>query len=410
MLKKFFLTIGIVIILFIIGAFANKFIEHKKYVTIQNSIISFLNNDELSENFDKNELEILQYAKAKVSNRYNITDFINNYIDSIDKSVNARINNLISANMFYSTYDDRRVGYVEFKNITDKYHGIAIHGLKPMESKYIIMNITDEDIVNYNQNKFDDILKSKLELIFEHDENDQWIINQIDDKRIELPYNVYIDYISNKRIVVNEIKKFLEIKVLDGELKKKKKKETPIRIKYKFQNIDGKVVEGIKNVVVEKNENNVIKIHANSFLPLYCTQGNLAQIKAGQHDYDEAVKRDMYELDELTAERAKLGLEQTPQMNWDDYDEDGNYIGSDETVSKEEAEEIIKYLNEHGITGIKPSDIKKPQNNDINVNNSSAYDYLTDNETEDIDSNLKIQREMIEELKNKAKESLNDGK
>ena len=255
MLKKFFLTIGIVIILFIIGAFANKFIEHKKYVTIQNSIISFLNNDELSENFDKNELEILQYAKAKVSNRYNITDFINNYIDSIDKSVNARINNLISANMFYSTYDDRRVGYVEFKNITDKYHGIAIHGLKPMESKYIIMNITDEDIVNYNQNKFDDILKSKLELIFEHDENDQWIINQIDDKRIELPYNVYIDYISNKRIVVNEIKKFLEIKVLDGELKKKKKKETPIRIKYKFQNIDGKVVEGIKNVVVENSTN-----------------------------------------------------------------------------------------------------------------------------------------------------------
>ena len=383
----------IVVIFVFLYILINNIIDNNRRLYMSNAIRDFLNNETETDFFDEKDKEYINYAKKNNVNKYDITDFINNYIDIVNRSVKAKIDGADNCNGFYYTsYNPKDVSYIYYEKTTDKYRDIYIHGLEPNIAKYIIKNVTNKDIIDYNSGTFNKKIIIQLNKVFKFN-NNNWFIESDDDLHIELPYNVYINYVSDKKKIINEIKEFLEVEILKGEIKKIKEKKPTINVRYKFETIDGKIINGETILGVQYNDSSDIKFNANYFAHLYCTLGNHAEIKTGQHDYDDAERKEVGELDVLTAERAKLGLEQTPQMNWDDYDEDGNYIGADETVSKEEAEEIIKYLSEHGITGIKSYDIKRPMDTKIEESNN----------IED-DPNLKIQAEMMEEFKRKARE------
>lgn len=393
-----------IFLILIISYLVIRYQENKVAKEINNELTDFYNNGIINEHIPEYANNWYSYyVKSNVRNRYNITNLLNDYIDKVEECIEVKISDGKKKLKDY-TFEYRELG-------SDTHILINIHGLKDFEVECILNNITEKDIELYKNKEFDNYIRNKLSDIFEY-KNNSWFLDSYEDKIFELPYNVYLDYKSNKDEPLNEVKEIKNIKISPRDIKRinsDKKEWIAFNVEYvnNFNENKQRIVHLYKNIIGEQYFFDI------SFLDILFTKKSRepnANIEMGQHDYDEAMKREMDELDALTAERAKLGLEQTPMFNWDDYDEDGNYIGADETVNKAEAEEIIKYLNEHGITGIKPSDIKKSQNNDAIENNNSEYDNLTDEEQEDIDSNLRIQREMIEDLKRRAKESLNESK
>ena len=116
----------------------------------------------------------------------------------------------------------------------------------------------------------------------------KWYIDGNEDKHIELPYNVYVDYVSDKKETKNNIKEFLEIKLSSSDINKLTNKKTVVNMHYKYETINGEIVNGDMLIGAKIDKNNSIKFDANYLTGFYSTLGNYATLTAGQHDYDEA--------------------------------------------------------------------------------------------------------------------------
>ena len=268
------------------------------------AIKELLNNETMSPYFDEKDLNYIKYAKNENVNHYDITNFINNYIDCITKSIEAKVNDVENQMyQFYSPYNYAEyIGYSYYKQIAKYVGDIFISSMQSDVAKYIVRHITYEDINMYKDGTFEQNIKLKLEKYFTHEKDDKWFIDLNYDKHIELPYGVYVDYVADKKKTVNNIREFLEIKILRGELKKIKAKNfsnDTIKVKYKFETFDKKIEEGILKVGIKLEKDDRLKIDANYFTHLYYTNRNMPTLRAGQHDYDEARERQIQEDYEL---------------------------------------------------------------------------------------------------------------
>lgn len=405
MIKKFLVVVSIIIIL-IISIFGIKvFIENIKWKNFENRVVEFYNGNKIpiDEQFSEYNYRWLEYAKTEVPQEYDISDAIKEYYNRIELAIKKLLNDKL-----YIRYDT----YYKEGGLDE----VSIHGIIDNRVEYICNNISETDIQDYQEGAYFDKLKIKLENIFIHKSNDtysDWYIKNDKDKRIELPYNVYCDYKYNGKKLKNQVKKINSIKI---------SKNLPCVCDVEYVNYDNNVIKTtIKMVTASRGNSNKVIYALPSLRELFYTNDTKPELTFGQHDYDEAEKKEMDELDALIAERAKLGLELTPKINWDDYDEDGNYIREESTISKEIYDWAVADLQKKALEfkdkGVKASiseiDTKIFESEETHHYSFDEYgsdEYLTDEDKEVIDNNLRIQREMVEKLWNKAKESLNEAK
>ena len=111
-------------------------------------------------------------------------------------------------------------------------------------------DITDDDILNYDNGTFTDSLINELKKCLEYEVIDnkiRWEINSIEEETIELPYNcylVYTPYIRIKRESVKECKKVLNVRIKNPETFDNDDAVYSLSIKYKDLSGNINYVEG----------------------------------------------------------------------------------------------------------------------------------------------------------------------
>lgn len=232
--------VGVVIIVIILVAVIvkhNDIYKVHKMNQIKKDFVDILNG-----NFNErtNEYTKKQYIRIHQSlnelNHNNITELINVYINSIINGMDIYIKNNeeVVVNKSWEHREINKAKDVEYgKDIWMKYYVID-YGIGE--------SFTDFDVKNYTDGAFKDALIEKLKNCLDYEEKDnkiEWYINSIEDKRIELPYNCYIDYKAYHREDNEEFKRAVDV-VFDEnfELKHNLKK-----IKIKYETIDGRISE-----------------------------------------------------------------------------------------------------------------------------------------------------------------------
>ena len=407
-MKKRIIIASALMIILIILLFTFKFVI-QPYITkkkFEENIVALLNENGKSSIVSKGWLE---YAKSKKLEEYDISGLINDYINAIDLAIQKKIN------------WNKEIRYDQY-NKSGGLDVVAEHGIQDNWIEYIANNITEEDILAYTENSFFENLIPKIEKVFIHkseQKDKSWYVKNDMDKTIELPYNVYYVYVSDHKKLRNEVKEIVSI-----DTNKVNEHYTDCKVKYK--NYSDEIVEETIKMFNSVNMYTGEKTYFYSdFSDLYYTDGNMPELTAGQHDYDEAKKRESEELNEFFAEQGRLGREMTPKMNWDDYDENGNYKSEESVISVEQYERAydwaVKDLQKKALE-FKSKDIKegngkadgKDTKND-NIDKKDFDDYRNDddlinNGNIDIDGSDRYQREMIRRLREEAKKSFNESK
>ena len=129
----------------------------------------------------------------------------------------------------------------EYKEI-NKYKDVEIG--KDVWMRYCVIkyavgeSFTSYDVKNYEDGTFRDVLVKELKNCLDYKEQGntiEWYINYIEDKRIELPYNCYIDYKAYHREDNEEFKKVIAAKI-KGDIDFSKESQFsygyPVSIKY----------------------------------------------------------------------------------------------------------------------------------------------------------------------------------
>ena len=133
-------------IIIVITLFFYMFIEKRVKseilkLDIANSIKNFLNNDEYCKYFGEDQFEWLETVKRGNVNNYDITEFINYFIETSKRSIETHI----------GMNDEKE--YAAYKKIVDKhYKDISIVPMCYWFYKYFDKYITEEDIKNYKNN------------------------------------------------------------------------------------------------------------------------------------------------------------------------------------------------------------------------------------------------------------------
>ena len=220
-------------------------------------------------------------------NHYNITKIIEAYIDMVNNGVNL--------------YSLRKQG-IE-KEYTQKDYGF-VYALKGLEygkdmqidcgdlAEYISYDINDEDVENYINGTFNDVLVDKLKTCLDYEEKNmiiEWQINSTEDKRIELPYNCYLDYTAYHRQDNKEFKKVVDV-VFDKKFDLSKKENKAV---VKYETIDGKIKEievSTYHIFVDNKEYYDIDYYG----ILVIDADTIAKAKFGSHTCDRIADEDSF--------------------------------------------------------------------------------------------------------------------
>ena len=128
MKRKIRITVLLLVVLVVLSGIYLLINEKRKSIAISSAIMGLLNDNKISKYFDDDALEAVAYAKTKNMNKYDITDFINNYIDTITKSVIAKVKGMEQEGyMFYYPYGvNKYIGYNEYIKIAKTNRDLAI--------------------------------------------------------------------------------------------------------------------------------------------------------------------------------------------------------------------------------------------------------------------------------------------
>lgn len=195
-MKKIIIGLGIIaIILVVITLNYDNIYVYYKVNQIAKDTVNCLNG-KFSKNI--NEMTIKRYEKLRKSNEelnhYNITELVDKYIEMAEKSIEVYYYKK-SGNK--STYKNNSSGAGKLYD-PEKIEGGYDIRMECEELRFDIAdNLTEDDIKNYNNGIFKSLLVEKLKETLDYEikyDAIEWQINSVNDLRIELPYDCYIDY------------------------------------------------------------------------------------------------------------------------------------------------------------------------------------------------------------------------
>ena len=269
--KRIVLVVSTLLGLSLIIFSIKKIIINIRWIQFEKDVVNFYNGKSFkidNNTFSEYAYVWLDYAKKEAPHEYKIDDVIKDYLDSIQKSIEYKLNG--KKQNFTRYYKPSGLDIV------------GIHGIDDNHIRHIAKLITDEDITDYNNNTFNVKLAKKLETIFLHKSDNflkDWYIINDKDKRVELPYNVYYDFKYNGKKLNNQINYIKSIKI---------GKSRPCVCDIKYLDNDGKVVDIQENMVTFENKEKKIRYVLPSLENLFYQNDNMPEITAGQHDADIA--------------------------------------------------------------------------------------------------------------------------
>ena len=169
-------------------------------------------------------------------NHYDITKLVNIYTRIINDGVNLYSLKKQGTEQKYELKD------YDFGNKNKLERGKDIELYCDDFTEYTTYDITDRDVDNFNNGTFNQRLIEKLKDCLDYEVKNgkiEWQINSTDDKRIELPYNCYIDYKAYYREDNKEFKRAVDV-IFDKSYDLNKKENKAI---VKYESIDGKIKE-----------------------------------------------------------------------------------------------------------------------------------------------------------------------
>ena len=199
----------IVIILVTIIVKHNDIYKLYKVNKISKDVVNCINGEfsDIINDYTVKEYEIIHKSNKEL-NHYDVTEIINVYINSILNGINIYIKNSeeVVVNKAWEHREINKANDLEFgKDIWMKYYVID----------YAVgESFTSLDVRNYKDESFKDMLIEKLKDCLDYEEKDnkiEWYINSTEDKRIELPYNCYIDYKAYNYMIDNNFKNAISI-------------------------------------------------------------------------------------------------------------------------------------------------------------------------------------------------------
>lgn len=323
MIKKIVLAIVILTIIFL--AINYKFIYNfymmNQYTTECTNLLNGNFNSKTNPRLIK-EYQLLQMPLEDL-NHYDITELIETYIDMLKKSCELYKKEKAGEDAIFTDPP-------KFKNYMESEMGKDII-MRNDAWLQTFFDITDDDIVNYDNGTFTDLLINELKKYLEYEEIDgkiKWEINSIEEKTIELPYNCYLEYIPYKKIKHEGVKECKQ--VIKTELKNPKefdssKTRFPCIITYEAK--DGSI-EKI-NVTFMKDIIDSKEYFAIGFPELWDTPVTAyATLKShtGDRRNDEAI-----------AEAQRLHDEEEERFNSENYEWVDPYVVGEQQIKLREA-------------------------------------------------------------------------
>ena len=253
-------------------------LDLKKRKEVSDSIINFFKNGVSSSYLDEDSFKQLTYATTKDVNNYNITKFVNDYKEILHNCIISKIdlNNVMEYSQNHYTLINHNVGE------------ITIYAMDSSAIKFIKNKLTDNDINEYLNGTFDSKIENELKKVFLKNNKDEWFLIGDKDKIIDLQYNIYLRYVSNKKENNYDDISFIDMKIKKSLNKNfiKGQQRVPVLVRYKDNN--GKIHTNDADLLVEYDENNNLKINLYYFFRTFYKNANGASITAGQHDADIA--------------------------------------------------------------------------------------------------------------------------
>lgn len=255
---------------------------------IRNYYINELNGKFNNKSNPKKIETYKRYQKSiEELNHYNITKIIEAYIDMVKNAVNLYTlrKQGIEQEYIYKDY-----GFVNDSKGLEYGKDMKIDCVD--FAKYISYDITEEDINDLNNDTFDEKLIAKLKNCLDYEEKNgkiEWQINSTEDKKIELPYNCYINYTAYHRQDNKEFKKALNV-IFDKSFDLNKKENKAI---VKYETIDGKIKEEkvfTYHIFVDNEEYYDIDYYG----ILVIDADTIAEAKFGSHTCDRIADEDSF--------------------------------------------------------------------------------------------------------------------
>lgn len=303
--KKIWIIVFIIILSIIIVII--KPLKIIKKIEIEKEVVSFLNTGKIVKWIDEDDIDDLNFAMDSDVNSYNIDDFVKHFIDYIDKCI------LIKLNKLDKTSIKGLLIKGNYKNLTITFDNRYLDS--------ILSRIDDDDVKIYNSGLLEKDLIKQLEKVIEHRSNDmyqEWYITGNSNQRIELPYNLYIDYTPNDKVNHNDIEEVLSCNITESlnNLDNIKNNGGDIKCTLVYRNNKNEINQ-LSRVLLVNNVDNKLKYSTRVFMQnLLYTQNNNPTMHIGQHDYDKEREEWAREVDEMERLRHEDDGNEVVEEDW----------------------------------------------------------------------------------------------
>ena len=232
-MKKRIIIVGVIITILVIIILKHKDIyKDYKINQIKKDFVNILNG-KFSKSTDEDTIKDYKRIHKKLNelNHNNITELIELYINNVISGMNIYIQN----NEKVVVNKDAESGKInEYRDVEI---GKDIYMTYYTVDYAVTDSFTSNDVKNYKDGIFTDLLIEKLKECLDYEEIDgkiNWFINSIEDKIIELPYNCYIDYKAYHREDNKEFKRAVDV-VFDKDFELQNNLDDII-VKYETKN------------------------------------------------------------------------------------------------------------------------------------------------------------------------------
>ena len=254
--------------------------EIYKLNQIRNTIINSLNG-KFNERVDPHTIILYEVLHKPIEelNNNNITELIDAYIDCVNDGMDTYIKNNEKA------IEPRRYRYthIRLKEFDDFEYGKYIGlGYDDIIIKTVGESFTSEDVTNYKNGTFKAVLINKLKECLEYKEHEnkiEWYINSSVKKKIELPYECYIDYEPWDMGGGLKLKRAIDV-TLDKNYRCENKTG---RFAIKYETFDGEIIED--KFGFERNNSNGKEYYTILTLEKLLLNGDFTPAKASVCSY-----------------------------------------------------------------------------------------------------------------------------
>ena len=181
---------------------------------IEKDLLNLFKNTDYDTKYFADSVDMLIYWTTETKHRYDVTDGIEDYLYKIDRCYRIKKFNEDTKEV----YSNQKAYYKIFnfekkKHDLKKYNYLLINYLNPGNHyRFVMNNITKEQIDNYDQIKLREELIKDLKTKFIYEDN-RWVIESAERIKINLPYNITVGLTPNGKITNNNAKEYKKIKI-----------------------------------------------------------------------------------------------------------------------------------------------------------------------------------------------------